>query len=222
MGLDLGEGELMLPTLVVDQRGLLGGHLLRGEQVGDQPVAFAHPGAVRVVDLHDQPVAGVLVHPWLIQKPGQEATMNFSITFPATTGPDGRATFTWLPERVEGGFSFHAYPSTGYTIESTAFIKRVAGEAEPKLVVAPFERISGRVVDAQGQPVAGAMVKATNAGGGENRFKGSATTNAEGRYDFPEAYTEQVYLFTATKGDQAAPYRSGFILHPGQPLTDVS
>ena len=180
------------------------------------------PVSVRIVDLHDGPVAGVSVHPWLIGKPGQEADMNFSSsTFPALTDSDGRATFAWLPERVKGGFSFNAHPPTGYTIEHAVFIKGVAGEAEPTLVVAPFERIAGRVVDAAGQPVAGALVQARSAGGGENRFQGQATTDAQGRYDFPQAYTEQVYLFTATRGDQAAPYRAGLVLHPGQPLTDV-
>ena len=180
------------------------------------------PFAVKVVNLRNQPLAGVPVHPWLIHKPGQEATMNFNqSTFPAITGPDGRATFAWLPKGVEQGFSFSASKPDTYSLDHAAFSKATPGEPTPTLVLAPFERIAGRVLDAQGQPVVGVLVQANGAGGGNAKFRGLATTDAEGRFDFPQAYAEQVYLFTATKGDQAAPCRSGMVLHPDQPLTDV-
>ena len=62
--LDLIEGELFFPSLVIDQRGLLGRHLGRLEQVGDQSMSLASSRAsgivVRVFDYPHHPPSPVV------------------------------------------------------------------------------------------------------------------------------------------------------------------
>ena len=58
----------------------------------------ARTARIKAVDRDGKPLAGVGFYPWLLHKEGRRSQVNFSSRiFDATTGPDGVATFDWLP-----------------------------------------------------------------------------------------------------------------------------
>ena len=180
------------------------------------------PLRVKAVGLRDEPLSGVAVRLWLVQRPGQEAQLNFSgssgkIT---TTGVDGTAILDWLPERVEEGYSIVTQSDRYQSIDHAVFMKAGSTDSEVKIIHVPMERISGRVVDASGKPVAGVLVNAQGQGGSSDYFRNETLTDADGRYHF-DAKSECAYILMATKADRAAPYRADLVLRADHPLENV-
>ena len=72
---------------------------------------FPRTARIKAVDRSGKPVAGVAFAPWLLRKEGRRSELNISTRIKeATTGPDGVATFDWLPA-AKDGFTF--WPVSG-------------------------------------------------------------------------------------------------------------
>ena len=125
----------------------------------DSPVTVR----LKAVDRGDQPLSGIRFYPWLLRKEGRRSQVNVaSSAFFATTGPDGVATFDWLPRSNE---TLTFWPAAkGY-----AHRRVTVQEGETRPVMAKLTRteaIRGRVVGPGGAPVAGIRVTATGTGQG--------------------------------------------------------
>ena len=180
------------------------------------------PVRIKAVDGDGKPLAGVTMLVTVIAKPGREAQANLaseSGLWP-TTGDDGCVTLDWLPE--------HANRALSVYIRSTAYYLPGIGPEIPddpragELVIPllPFERLGGRITTADGRPAQGARVRVGGAGAGGRSFFGEARSDAEGRYAL-DVYSEQVYTVAASKGDLAAPYKTGVVVRAGKPAEGV-
>ena len=178
------------------------------------------PVTVRAVGLHDEPLAGVRVGVWFLQKRGQAISLNFPghAGLTATTGPDGLARLDWLPAQLTPGTAVGTASEKFSAIDS--WVELPDGAREIKVAHAPMERIAGRVTDALGRPAAGVAVVATGRGDGSAVLRRTARTDPAGLYAF-SAPSEMSYILTATRGDEAAPFRSGLVLRAGHALDRV-
>ena len=162
---------------------------------------------------------GVKVGPWLIAKPGHAAQANLggiSRTWNGT-GKDGLVTLDWLPAHVTGKISIMAHSADWYSSDNATWIDPEKPVDEVTITQLPYERLSGRIATADGQPVSGVSVMVEGQGSGNNGFRGGMVTGADGRYSL-RVYSEQAYIVTATKGDMAAPYKSGVVVRAGRPV----
>ena len=180
------------------------------------------PLRVRVVDGQDRPLPGVEVGPTLIRRGRLEGIISLSggWTSWTRTGVDGMASIAWLPARAGGEIAIAARSFSTYSPDFLGSIVDRPPNEVLTIVQLPYATLAGRVTTADGKPAAGVSIVARGLGGGVLEFRGRTQTDAEGRYSF-RAYAEQIYGITATKGDQAAPYRSGVILRTGRPIADA-
>jgi uncharacterized GH25 family protein len=179
------------------------------------------PLRVKAVDPAGKPLAGVLVGPWLLQKPGREVQMNGMIDAFVKTGDDGVASLEWLPARIEGQISIVTESPDYYTLRTSAWIPADPPVDELAIVHLPYERLSGRVTTKDGRPAANAQVRLEGAGAGDASFRALVRTDADGRFRL-KVYSEQAYIITATKGDMAAPYRSSVVVRAGKPVEGIA
>ncbi|MFY9343279.1 MAG: carboxypeptidase regulatory-like domain-containing protein [Planctomycetota bacterium] len=169
---------------------------------GGEPLAIVLlPGltvALRVVDPAAAPIVGATVH--LVPQP-MSAWTRLGIT-----GLDGRFAVTELSkEAVE------------LVVEKAGFVTArrpvAAGEASGELVVtlAPGQAISGQVVDAAGQPIAGASIRCERGGASVDRRDGRAdqravgsqvSSDADGRFEVTGVPPEPCTLFAHHVGYQ--------------------
>ena len=177
---------------------------------------------VKTVDTDGNPIAGVGVGLWYIRKLGRDDDIpvgGISELF-QTTGIDG-TLFDWLPERFVGRLPIVANSSDLHASNTTTRISAEEPAAELSIPLLSMGRISGRVTHADGRPAAGIVVDAEGQSEGHNGFRGSARTDADGRYAFNKAYCEQGYVVKVSDKKWAAPIRSGFALRNGKPVEGV-
>ncbi len=137
------------------------------------------------------------------------------------TDAEGKATIAWLPDWQGESLDFEPDLGTGFAKKKFTVDPQRVGD-NPIVFVAPrLVSISGSVVLADGTPVPSARLTAN--GKGHDSFTNLyAYSDANGRYQI-EVGPNQIYLLTAEKRSEKVPLgglRDGFIVKPGQPLTD--
>ena len=141
------------------------------------------PLTVQVVDDHNQPIPGAKVLPWFLQRPDQMDIFNLSSIsdqVQMVSDADGRVHFPWFPNWQKESVTIWAnHPE--FNRPRTMYLPGPKnGE-----VIARLERtlvLSGRVLDSNGLPVAGIMVKASGKKTHEQRPEDK--TDADGRFSF--------------------------------------
>lgn len=176
----------------------------------------------RITDPRDQPIEGVDV--WIARDRGRALTLRARRILqgePRTaTGADGRFTVGEL----EAGESFHLFfDRQGYQTSSLRGV--VAPPPEPLTVVLePASQVRGRVEDADGEPIAGAVVslrgRAMEPGALElpQRDHGdsySAHTDERGDFELDEVVPGDLELDAVAPGFQPSPPRR-FTLAAGE------
>ncbi|HEX3529303.1 MAG TPA: carboxypeptidase-like regulatory domain-containing protein [Thermoanaerobaculia bacterium] len=134
---------------------------------GPGPAVLPHPAlrSGRVLDDHRRPLAGAWVWP-----PGDPGTAVRS---------DARGVYQLEESAVTGEVQGAA---AGYFLASTE--TGTAGSALPTLLFAPAEAVTGTVVDEQGRPVAGALVRILPVFYERDREWPRAWTRATGDFSF--------------------------------------
>jgi DNA-directed RNA polymerase specialized sigma24 family protein/protocatechuate 3,4-dioxygenase beta subunit len=177
---------------------------------------------VQVVDGTGKPVTGVEMIPWYLQKPGKVREVNFS-TFAsrlarATSGPDGVASFTWLPADAQAVPFLVA--SEGYFCEDQPNYNPADGRVDVTARVVREVPVSGRVVGPDGKPAVGIAIVAEGYADGPNPAHASALTDAEGRYRL--MLPPGVHAMVAVEDERwAAPSRTGLLVPEGRPVEGV-
>lgn len=177
---------------------------------------------VKTVDQTGKPVAGVKVGPWYLRKPGYEADINLS-GVPALrtqTDANGLAIVDWLPEKFEQSLPFTSQSDDYYPREHSSSINAEKPAGEVTIELLPLERLSGRVMHADGRPAAGMGVTIRGQGTSNNGFHGTTQTDKDGRYQL-KAYSEQAYLVRAGDEKFATPCRGDIIVHAGQAMDGI-
>ncbi|MEZ6121607.1 MAG: M56 family metallopeptidase [Planctomycetaceae bacterium] len=180
----------------------------------------AAPFDFRVVDQDNQPLANVDSSVWLLTKESQSDQLNlsyFNEYFTQKSDEAGRTTFAWFP----------AWQTRPVTVWATAsgFV-HTRGKYNPALdegkTSAQLQRqvpIRGRVTFPDDSPAPDITVAANGAGYAFDDFLGTATTNAEGRYEIL-VDPNQIYLLTVNDKTWGAPSQSDFAVLPGHDIPD--
>jgi hypothetical protein len=115
------------------------------------------------------------------------------------TGADGRFQ---TPGRLPPGFEFRAaVEALGYTSATSDWLEPAPGTTTsfPDFVLRPVPRlceVSGRVVDRQGRPVAGAVVFQS----GDGPHRTHTTTDTAGQFRLPGVFEGRAFLFVRAEG----------------------
>lgn len=179
---------------------------------------------LNVRDEDGNPVAGIRFYPWYLQKPDDpKSDFNLSMTRRfgrETTNREGTVVFDWIPiwESRQGIIQFW-HESQDYIHRRAMYDPKKSANGSVDFTLQKFVPASGRVVDPNGDPVAGATVDATGAGYDHDNCRTSTTTDADGKYSL-KLYPHQIFMLLAASGDQRQMgMREGLLVYPGQPLT---
>ena len=131
------------------------------------------------------PVPGVELQPWYIQKPDRADDVNLSGSgiVKRTTDEQGIAVFRWFPSRFERGIPILIRSDEWH---APTWPNLLAGAVERRLTyrLRRMVPISGSVVDADGQPAAGIRVSIAGQGGNDrDDHRSTVATDADGRYE---------------------------------------
>ena len=175
----------------------------RGSPVAEIPMSVtltldgAKTAHIMAVDRSDKPLAGVGFRPWLLHKDGRRSNVNFSSRiFAAITGPDGVATFDWLPVSKD---DLIFWPAS----ESYAHRRVLLKEDENRTVIAKLTRteaIRGHVVGPDGSPAAGIKVRAFGSGQGLDHGQRQVRTAVDGSYELNVNAREAYAVFVDEEG----------------------
>ncbi len=173
--------------------------------------------SVKAVDRDGKPLAGVGFSPWLLHKEGRRSRVNFlSRIFATMTGPDGVATFDWLPPNRD---YLTFWPGDNGYAHRRALLK----EGEEGIVVARLTRketIRGRVVCPDGSPAPDIDVGAFGSGQGMDNGHGRARTAADGSYEM-EVDPNEGYAVYVDDKNWAAPSRLDVVVREGKPVDGI-
>jgi protocatechuate 3,4-dioxygenase beta subunit len=192
---DVDPGTLRVSARAVGRQPaeLTGVQAVAGKDVADLELVLAPGAAVegRVVDGEGRPVAGAWVRP--VEDRGVRTFGRISAS--ATTDGDGRYVLDGLPT---GPRSIAAEDDQGR--RGVGEIDVRAGENRLDIRLSGGAEVAGRVVDAEGAPVAGAEVMLLAGGRGWTRRQ--TTTGGDGGFRF-EAVEDGEYRVRASKQGHA-------------------
>jgi thiol-disulfide isomerase/thioredoxin len=172
---------------------------------------------IKAVDSSGKPLPGVGFSAWLIRKEGRRSMVNiWSRSLTATTGPDGIATFDWLPPSKE---LLQFWPVG----DSYARRRVMIEDDHPEPVTAKVTRaetIRGRVTFPDGSPAPGIEVHAYGSGQGIDQGFDRTRTAADGTYELTISPGE-AYAVSVEASDWAAPSRLGVVVREGKPVEGI-
>ena len=175
---------------------------------------------LRAVDTQGQPVAGVTIRPWYVRKEGNPGDTNFAInaTFNRVTDKNGIAVYDWLPPNVEWGITFisRATDLDADHLDVEWTTHNESREYEIKLK--RRTELAGHVLDPDGQPLEGAVVKAHGQRAGSDSY-GTATTGADGKFSM-NVQSDMAYVAHVRHGDLVG-YYGRIVLIENKPVTDI-
>ena len=177
----------------------------------------ARPLTAHVTDGAGSPLEGVVLYPWLLNKPQAPDSLNFSYfvaAFSQKTDAQGETTFAWLPSWQEQVITF--WPQA----EGFDSIRINYDPSSNEMLAVTLNRlvpIRGQVTGADGQPAADIQIRATGNGRAHNNFRQTTRSDADGRYEIAVA-PNQVYLLTVSDEKWAANPQTGFAVFPDMPL----
>ena len=195
----------------------------RGAAAGELPehvglmLEGGRTARIKALDAEGRPIAGTGFVLWLLKKDGRSSEVNaFSRSMYATTGPDGVATFDWLPVTKD---LLQFWPT-----DDTYANRRVVVEEQQTQPVTTrlfrTEAIRGRVVHADGTPAAGIWLEAYGSGKKHDNGRGEALTGADGRYEMMVS-PDEAYAVYIEDRDRAARSRLDVVVRRGKPAEGV-
>ena len=199
-----GAGEVDLGTVVLPPGVAFEGQVVDGS---GQPIAGVE---IRVSEPSRMPLPPALLH-----------MMAAQLEVASISGADGRFA---VHDRREGERLDLSVAGEGYVPAAVAGV--VVPPAEPiRVVLRPFSRVSGQVVDERGEPIVGASVRARpegQAGSGGGRFAGfnRAVSDQEGRFEVTDVEPGPLTLEATAEGFQPARL-SSLDVPMGEELSEV-
>ena len=172
---------------------------------------------IKAVDSAGKPLPGVGFHIWLVQKEGRRSEINLSSRrLTVTTGPDGIATFDWLPPSKD---LLQFWPvGEGYASRRVTIEDGQTGPVTARVIRA--ETIRGRVRFPDGSPAPGIEVHAFGSGQRSDNGQDQTRTGIDGTYELRISPGEAYAVYVQDK-DWAAPSRLDVVVSEGKPAEGV-
>ncbi|WZP00150.1 sigma-70 family RNA polymerase sigma factor [Isosphaeraceae bacterium EP7] len=172
---------------------------------------------IKAVDRDNKPLAGVRLAPNEIRKKGKSPEIRISSrSLGATTGPDGIATFDWLPQTDH---YIVIYPrQEGYS-RRQIIVK--PGDSGPIVAaLARNETIRGRVTRPDGTPAKGILIVAAGSGWGNTEGRDQVRTGTDGTYEL-QLNPGEAYHVGVDDPEFSASTRMDVVLRVGVPVAPV-
>lgn len=174
----------------------------------------------RVVDTDGQPIAGVMVCPWTIHKPGKLSYINFlSRMFRETSDANGRVSFDGMPGEFLHAITFLP-KHDGFDSPDQTSLRNDATDRSLVLKMTRNSRLSGRIVGSDGQPVPGLTLHVEGRGATNMYFRKEIAPDDSGRYEISVA-SGQAYLLAVEHADFAAPAQVTPVLKEREERTNL-
>ena len=172
---------------------------------------------IKAVDSSDKPLSGVGFSNWLVRKEGKRSMVNvWSWRLVATTGPDGIASFDWLPPSKE---VLQFWPvGEGYARRRVMIEEGQTQPVTAKVIRA--ESIRGRITYRDGTPARGIEVNAHGSGQVMDQGFDRTHTAADGTYELTISPGE-TYAVAVEDNEWAAPSHLGVVVREGKPVEGV-
>ncbi|MEZ6059789.1 MAG: carboxypeptidase-like regulatory domain-containing protein [Planctomycetaceae bacterium] len=173
---------------------------------------------VIVVDSKKQPVSGVRVTPWIIQKTGKLSYINLSgMPDVAISDDSGIAAVPWLPIDLARNVAFIIHHPKYHCPQPPYFESEASDLTAHVLRVAT---IRGMVTRTDGTPVAGVHLQGEGRGNTNRYFRGHTMTRKDGTYEI-DVYPDQSTIIAVTDNAHAAESRMDILLKEGESLDDA-
>ncbi len=176
---------------------------------------------VKAVDSSERPVAGLVIYPWYVDKPGAMEHANLSgydAVWPRTDA-DGIAVFDWLPADFTQGIPFLC-SSNEYSYVEMPWIHPEKPVEQLTMPLLRKVKLSGTVLLPDGRPAVNISVAASGAGPAFHNFSGETRTKADGSYEML-VNSEEAYVIKVVDERWAAPSRIGVLVREDQPVTNL-
>lgn len=179
---------------------------------------------MKVQDEQGRPLPGIRFHPWYLEKtPGVQPSLNFSMgeQFGSeVTNDQGIVSFDWIPDTSsESQAFFHDSPD----FISRYILHDAAASTKGPMVVTLEKpvRLSGRILDIDGQPATGATVTAVGDDFSGHDSHATATTDRDGKYTL-KVFPRQVQMIVARSSDgKQMGSLDGIVIPPTAPVAGV-
>lgn len=179
------------------------------------------PLRVRVTGMDGNAISGVEVYPWLLMKPGQTEQLNLNDLqdqFSATSDSQGEVVFDWIPQWQKQKLAL--WPTKeGYVRHRSVYAPDTGGGTFT-MTLEHLVPLRGKVTNRDGSPAPGIKISAIGEDHGDDVFRGTTMTNANGRYEL-KVDPNMIYMLTASGEKLASTPQTGFAVWPGQPIENL-
>lgn len=201
------DGTFRIDTMPLDAYALavrapMDGRLLLLDSLPEfpaQPLVLPMPGAraieVQVLDRSGGPASGATAN--LVRMIGTTGFAQDGATMPLALDPNGRARLR-LPAPAADGANPGRWYLAVVDAESTALVEVPTENAPPEITLAmtPMTALRGKVVDAEGNPVAGATLQQTR-----SQYVGGPRSEEDKLLDILGSLTQQTVFRVSTGAD---------------------
>lgn len=182
----------------------------------------ARQAKIRVIGSDDKPIAGQMLCPWTIRKPGKLSDVNLSgsLTPDAIaerrSDADGMVLFDWIPSDLAGGITFLSR-TDDYSLPDPPTLQ--PGDIEKDAVLTARllrnAKVTGKITLPDGRPAPGILLQAEGRGATNHYCRRHARTRPDGTYEL-NLYGEQSYIIAVIDDNWAAASRMNLGLKESQ------
>lgn len=198
----------------------------RADWLKDSPVRFqlakSQSVQLRIVDPDDQPIVGMDVYLWLLNKPGEPDSFNLGFTptlFRVATNESGLAEFRGVP-------AWDVHPLTFWPITEDYVRQRItfdpkASPDEPLTVqLDRLVPVDGQIQFDDGRPAPNIKVSAVGDGYQADGFRQEATTDQDGKFQMRVA-PHLLYMIAVDDQKWAAAAIDGLVVRADEPVSGL-
>lgn len=178
---------------------------------------------VTVQGTDGQPISGVHVVPWTIQKVGKQSYANIGgVTSLGTSDESGVARFPWMPADLQGQVAFLAHHPKYHSPKDPLFAVTEGQTGPAKLTVTLMKvgTVRGTVRHLDGRPDVGIHIQGEGRGSTNHYFRGHTLTSPDGTYEL-DIYPDQTTILAVTEDAWAAKSFTGVRLEEGKERNDL-
>ncbi|MBN1345328.1 MAG: M48 family metalloprotease [Phycisphaerae bacterium] len=201
----------------------------RSHSIGEEPLPSemkfvldgVDPVRVRATDSAGRPIAGTSITPFRIKKPGKDRGVDVagSVTSRSRTDARGVATFDWFPANIADLAPFTHWDRR-YHLPKSIAIRPSATDRELEVVLLGKTSISGRVLQPDGKPAPGILLRLEGRGGSDIYIARDTRTASDGSFAL-DVDPEQSYIVAVIDDNWTAVSKTGVLVKEGKPVVDL-
>lgn len=155
---------------------------------------------VRAVDADMKPIAGAKVNPWYIKLPKHGDIANLGILWRTETNEQGIAKIDSIPIANTTKVMFWVRKE-GYNVTKRTLFDPKLGATELLATLLPLVPVQGQVVQKDGSPAAGILVRVAGGGHSMDSFRETVTSTEDGTFSL---FVNPNYYYCFAAGDESA------------------